>query len=173
MTPRDDHAGGQAFEVPFPWARKSLVEIVDVENYVAFGRGKATEVHQMGVTAGLYLEPGAGSVCQVGGHLRGGTSKKSKGRRDHPSVANRKKFREPALVGAEQQIDRVATILGRFPSRVRFTRHVLAQSLAVGPTLRRSAILIFGVRTGRYLGRLLFRARLSASAPYETHIGLP
>ena len=55
---RDDDARGQTFDVPLPGPRKGLIEVIDVENYVSLGCGKAPEIHQVGVTAGLHPEPG-------------------------------------------------------------------------------------------------------------------
>ena len=53
----DDHAGGQALEVPLPGRRQGLVEIVDIEDDAALGRGEAAEVRQMGVATGLHANP--------------------------------------------------------------------------------------------------------------------
>src|SRR4030095_16188917 len=46
----------QSFEVPFPGAGTGLVEIVDAEYQVAFGRSEGAEIRKMGVAARLYLD---------------------------------------------------------------------------------------------------------------------
>ena len=53
----DHEAGRQALDVPFPGRRQSLVEIVEVEDQVALGRGKQAEVGQVAIAAGLHLDP--------------------------------------------------------------------------------------------------------------------
>src|SRR5262249_48276066 len=43
-TRREYETGGEPFEIPFPGARKSLIEVVDIKNQPALGRGEAAEV---------------------------------------------------------------------------------------------------------------------------------
>src|SRR5271165_6109680 len=50
---RQHEAGAQTLDVPFPWTREGLVEVVDVENQDSFGRGEATEVCQVTIAARL------------------------------------------------------------------------------------------------------------------------
>lgn len=47
----DVEAGGEALHVPFPGAGVGFVEVVDIEDQVALGRGEATEVQQVAVAA--------------------------------------------------------------------------------------------------------------------------
>ncbi len=54
----DLEAGRQALEVPLERAGEGLVEVVDVEDELALGRGEPPEVGQMGVAAQLHLEAG-------------------------------------------------------------------------------------------------------------------
>jgi hypothetical protein len=98
MTPGQNHASGQTLEVPFPWSGKRFIQIIDVEDQAALGRGKAAEVRKVGVTTGLHPEAGAWGLSQVGGHDRGGPAIKGEGRLHHPAVANRHKVQQPALV---------------------------------------------------------------------------
>ncbi len=74
VTSGDDHACGKALEVPFPRRGQRLVEVIDVENHIALGRGEAAEVEQMGVATGLYSEPGDRRMGQVGRHQRRGAA---------------------------------------------------------------------------------------------------
>ena len=54
----DGDAGGEAGDVPLERSRDRLVEVVDVEHEVAFGRREAAEVEQVGVAAQLHAQPG-------------------------------------------------------------------------------------------------------------------
>jgi hypothetical protein len=49
----DLQTGGQALDVPFPWAPRGLVEVVDVEDEATLGRPEGAEVRQVRVAAGL------------------------------------------------------------------------------------------------------------------------
>ena len=51
VTRGQHEACGKALEVPFEWAHRHFVEIIQVENQLALGRREATEVHQMPVSA--------------------------------------------------------------------------------------------------------------------------
>ena len=64
----DDQAGRQPFDVPFPRAGQRLVEVVDVEHQVAFGRGEQPEVEHVRVPAQLRPDPGLRGRGQVAGH---------------------------------------------------------------------------------------------------------
>ena len=54
MTPGDDDARDEPLEVPFPWGRQRLVEIIDVEDDISLRRGEAAEIQQMSVAASLH-----------------------------------------------------------------------------------------------------------------------
>jgi hypothetical protein len=47
----DLEAGDQALDVPLPRARQRLVEVVEVEDQVAVGRGEAAEVREVRIAA--------------------------------------------------------------------------------------------------------------------------
>ncbi len=61
-------AGSQAFQVPLPGTWKCLVEVVDIEDEVAFWHGEEAEVAQVRIPADLHLDTGDGSVRQVPCH---------------------------------------------------------------------------------------------------------
>ena len=136
MSPGQDHAGGQALDVPFPGRRQRFIQVIDVEDHVALGRGKAAEVREVGVPTGLHPEAGAGGVGQVGGHEHGGAAIKGEGRLDHPTVANRHQVLQPALVGGQHQLDRIPALPGRFPAALVRAGHGVAQPLACPPGAR-------------------------------------
>ena len=50
----DQHAHGQALDVPLPRARERLVEVVEVEHQPPLGRGEHAEVRQVRVPAALH-----------------------------------------------------------------------------------------------------------------------
>ena len=54
--PGDDEAGGQPLEVELERAAERLVEVVDVEQQVAFGRREQAEVDEVRVAAELDLD---------------------------------------------------------------------------------------------------------------------
>ncbi len=98
MTSGDDHARGQTFEVPFPGRGQRLIEVIDVEDDIALGSGKAAEVHQMGVAASLHSEPGVRRMGQVSRHQRRRAAVKRERRLKHSPMANRDEIGHPALV---------------------------------------------------------------------------
>ena len=51
-----DHAGSHPLDIPFPGTSECLVEVVHIEDLPALGRGKDTEVAQMGITTELRLD---------------------------------------------------------------------------------------------------------------------
>ena len=129
---RDHDAGGQALEVPFEGRGQRLVQVVDVEDDVALGRGKGAEVHQVRVAAGLHAQAAARRGGQVGGHQRCRAAIEGEGRRRHAPEADRDQFGQASRVRFAQQFHRVAAALGRLPAGVRRARHRVAQGLALG-----------------------------------------
>ncbi len=68
MTSGDDNAGREPLNVPLPGRPQGFVEIVDVEEDVALGRGETAEVHQVSVAAGLDAKSGRRRRRQIGRH---------------------------------------------------------------------------------------------------------
>ena len=62
VSPGDLKAGGEALDVPLPWPREGLVEVVDVHDQAAIGRGEDAEVREVGIAAGLDPQPGVSGV---------------------------------------------------------------------------------------------------------------
>src|SRR5689334_18059149 len=44
-------------DVPFPWSRQRLIEVVEIEYELAFGRCKEPEIRQMTVATRLHCDP--------------------------------------------------------------------------------------------------------------------
>jgi hypothetical protein len=68
MATRDDDAGSEPLQIPFPRSGKGLVEVVDVENDVALRRREPSEIQQVGVASGLHDYSGPRSMRQIGRH---------------------------------------------------------------------------------------------------------
>ena len=85
----DREAGGEPLDVPLPWARQRLVEVVEVEDEAPVGRREGAEVGEVGVAAGLHPQARDRRRRQVGGHHRGGAAEEGERRGRHPPVADR------------------------------------------------------------------------------------
>ena len=94
----DDDARGQPLDVPLPGRREGLVEVVGVEHERPLGRPEEPEVGQVGVTAGLHDDVGAGRDREVEGHHRGRAAVVGEGRLGHAGVAQRDEVRQPVLL---------------------------------------------------------------------------
>ena len=64
----DQHAHGQALDIPLPRPGERLVEVVEVEHQFSLGRGEHAEVRQVRVAAALNLKPRAWRRGEVTGH---------------------------------------------------------------------------------------------------------
>jgi hypothetical protein len=106
-----------------------LVEVVEVEDQVALGRGVEAEVAQVGVAADDRLDPGPGQVGKVLGHERGRAAQEGVRRGHHPPHPHRHQPLEPALVGLLDQVQRVGPVLGRPPPAELTPLDLLAQGL--------------------------------------------
>ena len=104
-------------------AGKRLVEIVDVEDEPALRRGKAAEIHQMAVAAGLHMDAGRRRLRQIGGHHAGGAAVEGERRLQHAAIAQRHQIRLPGRVGGAQDADRVRPARMRPPAGMRIARH--------------------------------------------------
>ena len=105
---RDGDAGRQTLEVDGEIdAGQRLVEIVDVEQDVVFGRIERAEVHQMTVAAGLHRGSGERLMRKIGRHHRRRAAKKPERVRHHALVALRHERGDPLCVGLGKYGDRV------------------------------------------------------------------
>src|SRR5262249_40070739 len=111
-------AGGQPLDVPLPRAGQGLVEVVDVEEELALGRGIHPEVGQVRVPAGLDGQAGDGGGGQVGGHGQGGTPVVAERGGQHPPIPDRDQLGYPGTALFLQQGDRVRPAGGRVEDRV-------------------------------------------------------
>src|SRR5215831_3738037 len=137
----DHKARDKTLDVPFPRRDCCFVEIIDVENELALGRGEATEVQQVTIAAGLHIHAGHWGPGKIAGHDCSGAAIERERRDHHPAVAQGNEIGQPALVGGDQQRDGVRTFWRRMPSRVRVAWTALPEtesecgSLSIRPTL--------------------------------------
>src|SRR6516165_7355275 len=108
-----------------PRSRQGFIEIVDVEDDVAFRCGEAAEIHEVTIAACLYLEICVGHLRQVGGHHSGSSSIEGERRLQHPTVSDRHELLHSACVRFPQDIDRVWPALGLLPSTVLLSRNLV------------------------------------------------
>ena len=132
MMGGDDDAGPQPLDVPLPRGQQGLVEIVDIEEDVAFRCGEAAEIHEVSVAAGLHVKSGGEGRCEVGRHDRSRAAIEGERRLRHTPEADRDKLRNPAFIGLLQERDRIAPVLGRLPAAMRGARGGVAQRLPRG-----------------------------------------
>ena len=131
LSPEHLDACRQPLQIPFPWAGKCLVEVVDVEQHLALGRSEDPEVRQVRIAAELHVDPGSGCLREVGRHDQCGAAVERERRDEHPSVADRDELRHPAARLLLEQQDRVRT--GRLRAA---TRRVPTSESARGQTCR-------------------------------------
>jgi hypothetical protein len=51
------NTGGEPLDIPFPRTGQRFIEIVDVEEEIAFRGSKDSEVLEMSIATDLYIEP--------------------------------------------------------------------------------------------------------------------
>ncbi len=66
VSARRSHARSQALDVPLPRPGQRLVEVVDVEDEPALGRGEDAEVREVRVAAALHRQPGPRRRGEIG-----------------------------------------------------------------------------------------------------------
>ena len=123
-----------------------LVEIIDVEQRIAFRRQEGAEIHQMAVAAGLHIYAGAGLAREIDGHERRRAAQKCEGRLRHALSADRNEARQPALVGLVENGDGIA-----IPDRE--IRQTLARR-RIAELLARAETLVEGAPMRRGDGRI-------------------
>ena len=89
---RHHQTGRQPLDVPLPRSGLGFVEVVQIEDLVAFGRGEGAEVEKMGVAADLQLDARGRCAAQIGGHDRRGAPVEGERRRHHPAVPDGNQF---------------------------------------------------------------------------------
>ena len=135
MSCGDNQAGRQALDVPLPWRRQSFVEIIDVEENVALWSSETAEIHEVSVAAGLHADPGCRGRSQIGGHQGGRAPIEGEGRLGHSPETDRDQPRDAPFVGLSEEINGVASFIGRLPAAVSRPRRGVAQRPSRGSPL--------------------------------------
>ena len=130
MTCADDRARGEPLQVPFPGCRIGLVEIVDPEDEIPFGRGEYAEVRHVRVAARLDAKAGRRRCGEVGRHHRGRSAQERERRREHTLVAYRHQVRQSGFRLRLQYRHRIGAGSRRLVFGVTRARHAQAQFLA-------------------------------------------
>jgi len=108
-APRDGKAGDQSLDVPLPWARERLVEVVDVEHHSSLWRCVRAEVGEVRVAATLHPDPRVWRRRQVGCHHKRRAPKEREGRCEHPAVPDCDQFRNSRRSLLLKQRNRIGT----------------------------------------------------------------
>ena len=98
-------------------AGQRLVEVVDREGEVAFGRREVAEVADVGVAARLDAQPGRRCRREVERHHRGRAAQEPERRLGHPSVANRHEVGQATRRLVLEHVDRIASVTRARSSR--------------------------------------------------------
>ena len=131
VRPRGEREGGdKTRDVPVPWRRQGFIEIVDVEDDLAFRGGEAAEIEQMTIAGGLDMEASCRGSREVCRHDTRGAATESKRRLRHAAKLDRNQFGHPVLVGFAQQIDRVGARGIALPDTMAFAGKFLPQGLS-------------------------------------------
>ena len=146
VAPGDLEARRKTFDVPLPRAGEGLIEVVDVEEHLALGRGEDAEVEQVGVAAELHVETGDRSPGEVGRHDEGGAPVEGRGRDEHAAVADGDKLGDAALRLLLQQRHGVRAVGRRPPPCIARARRIPTCGLAPPGPLRCADELV-GART--------------------------
>ena len=104
----EDEAGGEPLKIPLEWSAAGLVEIVDIEDHIAFWGGEAAEVHQVAVAARLHDDSARRRARQIVSLNVGRPAKEGERGLQHPPVADRDQILQPVIVGPFNEGDRVA-----------------------------------------------------------------
>ncbi len=113
---RDGEARGHARDVVLERAGQRLVEVVEVEEQGALGRGEDAEVGEVRVAAELRREAGPGRVLEVGGHDPRRPAVEGERRDQHAPVAHGHQVGLASGVLFFQQRDRIGAVRRRLPA---------------------------------------------------------
>ncbi len=130
IAPGDLKACGEALQIPLPWPRKGLIEVIDVQYQAPIGGGEDAEVGEVGIAACLNPQPGIGGLGEVHRHDRRCATKEGERRGQHPPIANRHELGDSALGLVLEQLDRIFAVFRRLPLAVSGARGLLASRLA-------------------------------------------
>jgi len=106
FAPGKHYGSSHPLEVPLEWTSNCFVEVVNVKDKPAVGRGKGAKVANVGVAADLRFDPGVGNDSEVSGHDRSRSAKEDEGRLRHKLVFEFEQSRDAASLGALEKCKR-------------------------------------------------------------------
>ena len=122
--PTTTTARRQALEVPLPGPRRGLVEVVDVEQQPALGRGEDAEVAPVGVPAQLHVYARGRGRRQIDRHHPRRPPQEGEGRLEHAAPAHRHEARDASgVLGRRARVDGIGPTRGRLPDAVARAGH--------------------------------------------------
>ncbi len=132
-----DEGRGHALHVPLEGAADGFIEIVDVEDEAAVGRGEGAEVAHVGIAAELRVDAGVGKHGEVGSHDRRGAAEVAEGRLRHELMLELKQRGNASPLDALQQGKRRRFARLDVELVVFLAAHLLTPRLAENPSFFR------------------------------------
>jgi hypothetical protein len=133
----DCGACGKPLDVPLPWRREHLVEVVDGEDQFALGRAEYAEVRHVHIATSVHKHSGRRQRRKVSRHHGRGSAQKCERRGQHAGVSDRHQLLNARAVLSLQNLDRICPIGVRCELRVRLPRYFAAERLAFGAAFSR------------------------------------
>ena len=92
VAPANLDARGEALDIPFPWARRGFIEVVNIEHEMARGAREDAEVRNVRVADALHFDAADRLRGEVVRHDDGRAAKERERRGAHALVAKRHKL---------------------------------------------------------------------------------
>jgi hypothetical protein len=128
-------ARGQSLHVPFPGTPDRFVEVVQIEHERPLGRRVQAEVQEVGIAAGLHVDPGRRRPGQIGGHDGRRAAEVCERRVGHAGPAQRHEPGDAAPALLFEDPERVPALVRR-PLGVRVAGRSGADRAAQGSSFR-------------------------------------
>jgi len=163
LAAREDEAGSHALDIPLERAADSFVEVIDVEDQAAIGRGEGAEVADVRVAAELCVDPGVGPKREVVGHNGNRAAEEAEGRHGHAFVLDGDERGYAAAHRGGDKSKRVLAAVPRLPAGEFGAAHVFTLRLAEGEALAETL-------WNRHRSSRGLVARISGEGPGESRV---
>ena len=128
----EQEAGGHSLDVPLEGASDGFVEIVDVEDEAAIGRGKGPKVANVRIATELGENTRVGAKREIAGHDGHRSAEETEGRNCHAVVLDGSECGNAAAHGVGEELQRIGAAEFGLPFGENSTGRVLALGLAEG-----------------------------------------
>jgi hypothetical protein len=125
VTSGHGKARAQTFKIPLPRRRQGLVEIVHLEDEVAFRGREHAEIQEMTIPARLHPEARNGCGRQVIRHQPRGAAQERERTAQHAAIADGDQLGHSIPIGFLKHVDGITALGRRFPGGVILARHLL------------------------------------------------